>query len=359
MNTRSTFLLAAILLLSLFLSPTVGSSASPNAKRAKTKQMLAMLPASDMVMTMDVARFFEDALPKILSSNQPMLADMMSKIDSMREKTGIDLRQFEFLTVGLNVKFVSEKQYVVEPVMLARGSVSSQAVIAAAKQAANGRYKEESINGKTIFTFPMAGLAKKARTEIEDDEDSDAAEPAAPSAIEKIFLTTSSDVSVSAVDTNTVALGTPDRVRALIEARTRVGSDIAGLLDRKPFAVLNFAGKMPAGLKSYLPLESDDLGESIDAIRYAYGNMDVAEGQVSMSLSARLERSAQSEQLYDTLDLLKSFAGGALGSSKRPDQQLYARLIQNVKLSRNGSEISIDLTIPQGDVDLLMAMLTK
>ncbi|HMO82451.1 MAG TPA: hypothetical protein PKD24_16880 [Pyrinomonadaceae bacterium] len=351
MRYRDLSFLAALLLLSALVIPSVVAASSPNAKRAKVNQMVAMLPASDMVATIDVKRFFGDALPRLLSANQPMLAEWLGKIDSMSDKSGIDLRQFEFLAVGLNAKFVSEKNYELEPVILARGTVNSQDVIVAARQASAERFREEAVNGKTMFTFSMTDLANKIKT----DETAADAKPM----IDKILIGTSSEISISAVDSNTVAIGSPERVRTLIGARSKVGSDITRLLDRKPFAVINFAGKAPGGLKSYLPLESDDLGKSIDAIRFAYGSMDVANGEMAMSLSARLERLSQAEQLYDTLELMKAFGGGALGNSQRADQQLYARLIQSVKLSRNGNEISLDLAIPQSDVDLLIAMLTK
>jgi hypothetical protein len=351
MRYRNLSFLSSIFLLSALLTPTIVSASSSNAKRAKANQMVAMLPASDVVATVDVKRFFDDAMPKILSANQPMLAEWIGKVDSIREKTGIDIRQFEFLTIGVNVKLVSEKNYEIEPVMLARGAVNAKDVIGAAKQASNGRYREETINGKTVFTFAMSELAEKIPEE--------AAETATKPMIDKLLFGLSTDISISAVDANTIAIGTSERVRTLLGGRSKVGSDVTRLLDRKPFAVVNFAGKVPGGLKVYLPLESDDLGNSIDAIRFAYGSMDVINSEVSMSLSARLERASQSEQLHDTLDLLKAVAGGTLGSSRRADQQLYARLIQNLKLSRNGNEISIDLSIPQSDLDLLVAMLTK
>lgn len=354
MKYRSFSFFTALFLLSAMVAPTLFANTSPNAKRAKVNQLVAMLPASDMVVTMDVTRFFGDALPGILSSDQAKLADLLSKIDAMQQKTGIDLRQFEFITAGLNVKFVSDNKYDIDAVMLARGTVSSLAVISAAKEAAANKYKEESVNGKTIFTFSMAEslakLAEKADSEETKKEGS---------IIDKFLLGTSSDLAISAIDANTVAVGTPDRVHALIESRTKVGTDITNLLNRKQFSIVNFAGKVPAGLKTLIPLESDDLGESIDAIRYAYGNLDMANGQVIMGISASLETASQSEQLYDTLDTLKSFGQMLLANSKREDQRLYARLIEKVKFSRKGTEVSMDLAIPQSDVDLLVAMLTK
>ena len=49
----------------------------------------------------------------------------------------------------------------------------------------------------------------------------------------------------------------------------------------------------------------------------------------------------------------------ALGSSKRADQQLYARLIENLALSKAETDVSMELQIPQADIDALMAILIK
>ena len=48
-----------------------------------------------------------------------------------------------------------------------------------------------------------------------------------------------------------------------------------------------------------------------------------------------------------------------MGSSKRADQQVYARLIDNVKFASKGNEVSMSLAIAQTDVDFLIGLLAK
>lgn len=329
------------------------SVSAKNAKRVKTNQLVSMLPASDAVMTFDVGRGFSEAFPFILSSKPDMLNKWMGKLGEFEQKSGIQLRSFDLVVAGMTVKQTGKGKYDMAPVMIARGSGSASAVIAAAKEAAGGKYKEESINGRTIFVFSFKEYAQKKA------DDAAAKDPENKGMIDKALGFASTEMAIMAIDGNTIAAGIPDRVREMAEGRSKIGKDVVDLLNKKPFGVMNFAAKVPAGMSDFLPLDNDELGASIDAIQTAYGSMDIVAGEMQMGMTARTKQSAQAEQLYDTMEVMQSFGKMALGSSKRPDQQLYARLIERVKLSRNGSDVSFDISVPQADVDQLMAILVK
>ncbi|MFN2391790.1 MAG: hypothetical protein ABR566_07460, partial [Pyrinomonadaceae bacterium] len=111
----------------------------------QTQQLAASLPASDGVITLNTQRFFNEALPQILSANQPMLNGIVAKIDEIKNRTGIDLRQFEQFAVGISSKKVSAKKMDFEPVILARGNFNAGALLAVAKVASKGKYREEKI----------------------------------------------------------------------------------------------------------------------------------------------------------------------------------------------------------------------
>src|SRR5687767_14177746 len=78
-----------------------------DAKIRNSSRILPILPDSDAIALIDSKRFFDEALPKILSANQPMLTEVTSKIKSMESRTGIDLRKFHKLAVGIALKQVS------------------------------------------------------------------------------------------------------------------------------------------------------------------------------------------------------------------------------------------------------------
>lgn len=114
---------------------------------------------------------------------------------------------------------------------------------------------------------------------------------------------------------------------------------------------MSFAVKAPGGLSKMIPLDNDELGANLDSIDYLSGSMDVAAIGTSVLLSARTKRADQAQSLKDTLDGLKMVGGAVFGGSKRADQQIYARLIKNAKVENRGNDVSLELLVPQADID--------
>lgn len=308
--------------------------ADSKAKKSNASELVSLLPASDGVMTVDVKRFFGEALPKLLSSNQPILARITGEIDKFKSKTGIDIRQFESIAAGVTSERVSDKKHDVEPVIIARGRISSASLIGAAKLASNGKYTEERVGERTIYIFSIARLAS----------DKDPANVSGP-------------IAVTAIDSTTIAFGTLERVRQTVEANTKVGSDLTVLLEQNPTAVTSFAAKLPTGMKEFVPLDNDELGKNIDSIQYIYGNANVAGDIASIRTTARTLQNAQAQSLHETLEGLQMLGKAFLGNAKGADKQVFARLISNVKFSVRANEVTLDLQVPQSDIDILVGAL--
>ena len=73
---------------------TVFADAESKKSKGQTNQLVALLPVSEGALTLNVQRFFDEALPQILAGNQPMLNNILGKIDEIKNNVGIDLRQF-------------------------------------------------------------------------------------------------------------------------------------------------------------------------------------------------------------------------------------------------------------------------
>jgi hypothetical protein len=298
-------------------------------------ELVSLLPASDGVITFDVKRFFDEALPQLLSSNPAMVEHVTGEIDKFQSKTGINIRQFESIAAGVATKRISEKKYDVDPVVIARGQISAASLIGAAKLAAKGKYTEQRVGERTVYIF--SGMK--------------AADPA---------VTTSFDqVAVTVIDPLTIAFGTPERVRQALEARTSVGSDLTSLLGQNPTSVTSFAAKVPAGMKSFMPLENDELGKNIDSIQYLYGNADVAGDLATVHVTARTLQNAQAKSLHETLEGLQMLGKAFLGSAKGADKQVFARMIGNAKFTVKANEVVFDLQVPKSDIDILVGALKK
>jgi hypothetical protein len=347
-NKFFAFLTSGVLLLNL-----AGSSiAGPRTKTRKAKpanELVALLPASDAVVAFDAKRFMNDALPKLLAANQPVLEGIMAKLDEVQQKAGIDIRQFDHLAAGFAFKPVTEKEVDFDPVIIVRGTLPAGGLVAMVKITSNGKYREEKIGDRTIYIFSAHDIAEQNAPKVSNSGVSKAIDRTIDGLTHEIALTT--------VDGSTFAFGSPERVRETVEAKTHVGPDLTNLLARKSAAIATFAAKLPGGTAKFLPLENDELGKTLDSIRLVAGSMDVAEGGVILQAMARTQTPEQAKSLMDTMQGLQMVGKALLGGAKGADKQLYARLLDGVKLAKINNEVSLDLQIPQADVDFLVGMI--
>ncbi|MEP6703495.1 MAG: hypothetical protein ABJB34_01700, partial [Acidobacteriota bacterium] len=303
-------------------------------KKSVANDLVSLLPASDGVVTIDVKRFLADALPNLLSSNQTMLAKVTSEIEKFQQKSGIDIRQFEYIAAGATTKKVGEKKYDLDPVVIARGQMSAAALIGAAKLASKSKYTEERVGERTIYIFSGQSIPGN-----------------------NVQMKSGDVVAVTTIDATTVAFGSPGRVRETLEGRSKIGTDISSLLFRNPSAVTSFAAKLPAGMRSFIPLDNDEIGKNIDSIQYVYGDADVSGENANLHMAARTLGAAQAKGLHETLEGLQMIGKAFLGSAKGADKQVYSRMIENAKFTVRSNEVMLDLTVPRSDIDILVGSL--
>jgi hypothetical protein len=325
----------------------VGFADTKGRKKAKTgNQLLALLPPSDAVVTVDVKRVFAEALPQVLSANQSMLTEILGKFDEIKSRTGIDYKQFQQIAIGVSSINALENGYDFEPVVLARGQFDANGIVTVAKTAANGKYREEKIGERTVYVFSPQAAIEQNKGKINTSKFADI--------IKKFLAGLNKEMALTTYDNNTVVLGSLARVREMFEAKTRISPEVAGLVLRKPNAIANFGAQLPTGLTQFVVLDDDTLGNSLAGVRQLSGSMDVAGGNTIVSIAARTVDPEQAKNLKDTLGGFRGFAG-VLKGSQRPDQKIYGRMLENVKIAQTGNEVTVDLQVPLTDVNVLVA----
>ena len=315
-------------------------------KTNQTSQLVALLPASDGIMTLDVRRLFGDALPQILSGNQPMLAKILAHIEEIKTKTGIDPKQFQQIAVGVSAKQISAKEVDLEPILLARGTFNAAALLAVAKVASKGKYREEKVGDKSVYVFKIDEMVKKDKPTAKDSW--------FDKAINRMFAGLSRDLAVTAYDNSTLAIGSAARVRETLQSKSRVNNELLNLVYRKQNAVMSFGMNLPNGLSGFVDFDNDELGKNLDAIRQIYGTFDVSGVNSNVAVTAKTFKPEQAQNLKDTLDGLQMVGKALLGASKGADKKVYSRMIDNAKISHTGDEIMLILQVPQADIDVLI-----
>lgn len=309
--------------------------------------LLALLPASDAVVALDAKRFFSVALPQILSGNKEMLDEINGKIDEFRDKTSIDIRQFEQIAVGVSAREVSAAETTFEPIVLARGTFNPSQLLTLAKFASNGTYKEEKIGSRTVYIFSAKEIIEKNK-------------PTAKSSLvqkllDKILPPLAGETAITVYDNNTLAFGNLARLRLMLSGgKARLDANLLSLVNRNPNAVMSFAANLPKGMSSIIDLDNDELGKTLDSIRQINGMMDVSGENTQISFTAKTLEVKQAEELSQSLTDLREVGKILLGGAKGADKKVYARILESTKITQKGSEVIFDLQVAQTDINVLI-----
>lgn len=306
------------------------ATSAASAARAQTAatNLLASLPTSDAVMSVDVRRLLSDALPRAYNNNQAELARVNSEIDKFKASTGLDARTIERLVVGVSYKQTATGQTLVETVALARGNFR-----AASFAPANSRMQEQKHAGKTIQVFNVGANVKLAG----------------------LFNLRVTDVAVAMLDANTVAVGKLERVRAAIDAhagRGRVKPEIAALATRDANAILGMGGNIPASLTQNLDM--GNISKSIASVRQFYSTLGTTANGFNMLTALRTENASAAQSLSTMITGLKQLAPFALGQMPAARQRPLRSLVENSKVGTEGNEVLITLELAQVDVAALI-----
>jgi hypothetical protein len=314
------------------------------------RALAANLPASDGVVVMDMRRIVNDELPGLLSrgGRMQLLNDLNAQIDAVKNQTGINLRNFEHVAVGVRFKETAPGKLDYEPLALARGNAELKAdmLLAAAKIASKGKYREEKVGGKTVYIFAAKEIfiAGKPTGSTQQQEEE----------FNRTLARIPEEVAVAAFDANTLAVGAPARVAETLEGRNRVSENLLALVERKPGAILAFGAKLPEGASRFFRLDNDEIGKNIDSIEQASGAVDMVAGNAVVSIAAKTYQPEQAKDLQDMLEFLRSIGTSFLGASQGADQKIYARLVESAKIDRAGSEVTLDVQIPGSDLSQLL-----
>lgn len=340
------------------LSVSAQTRRTANQTNQQQQQLANLLPASDGAASVNMQRLLSDALPQILSGNQPLLADVLRHIDGVKTTTGIDLRQFEQIAVGVSAKQNAARKVGFEPVVLARGTFNAGALLAVAKTVVNGKYREEKIGERAIYIFTPKNVLKQ--NGAQQTPKTSVLLPGLGIIVSSDWLKMfSNEFAVSLLDSNTLAIGSTARVRETLGTSARVGGEVLAAVNRQPNALVNFGLKMPAGFSQFINLGNDEISKNLDAIRFVSGAADVSDGNASVWLAAKTTTPDQAQSLHQQLEGLQMLGQTLLGGAKGADKQVYARLVNDLKIARAGGEVTLDLQMAQSDINFLLDKFTK
>lgn len=323
MNKRKLNVLTIVALLMLLGLSFSASRIADASQRAQTvPDAFAFLPQSDGVMVVDVRRLMDETLPRVFATSSEKLAQINADIDKFKTKTGVDPRAFDRLVIGTRFTHPTADVTKVEPVAIAQGKFELKSLAAAGREAARGNMREEKYRGVTIMTF---GVNDQMR-------------------LFGVWNVRVKELSVCALNANTLAIGTPENVRLAIDAsrnRRRLNGELIALATRDPQAVIGFGANISRSLMARLDVGTDAIAQDLNSIRQVYGSIGSNNTDVSLAVVARTDTPVAAKNLGDTVTGLKQLAGFLIMRLQGDRLALAQSAMNNLQITPRGNELEI------------------
>lgn len=323
MNKRKLNILTVVaLLMVLGFSLSAPRLADASKRTQAAPDAFTFLPQSDGIMVIDVRRLMDETLPRVFATSTEKLTHINADIDKFKTKTGVDPRAFDRLVLGARFTHPTADVTKVEPVAIAQGKFDVKELAAAGREAAKGNVREEKYRGATIMTFGLNDQMK----------------------LFGFWNVSVKELSVCALNSNTLAIGSVENVRAAVDAgrnRRRMNADLIALATRDPQAVIGFGANMSRNLMSRLDLGTDAIAQDLNSIRQVYGSIGSNNTDVSLAVVARTDTPVAAKNLGDTVTGLKQLAGFLIIRLKGDQQALAQSAMNNLQINARGNELEI------------------
>jgi hypothetical protein len=295
------------------------------------------LPASDAVLAVDLRRLLTEAVPRALAGDAARLASVNADIEQFKARTGIDARAFDTLTAGVRLTNPSPGVTKIDHmVAVARGTFRADVLVAAGRLAAQGKFAEQKHAGKSVYVFSLNDQIK----------------------LFGLLKMRVSDLALTVLDANTLAVGEPEAVRATIDAqggRGRVDADLLNFA-RTPNDLIMFAGNVPPSLLAGIELGTPELNRAVASVRRFNGSIGTTAAGYQMQTTLRTVSATEARDLSATLDALKQVAPMLISMSGERGK-FAKRAVESLRITTQANEVQLRLELAQGDLAALLRVL--
>jgi hypothetical protein len=326
-------IVSGVTIISLVSSLTFGGQRQKTTPAAPSN-IASYLPASDAIAIVDVKRMLSETMPSILGSDQAKLAQANAEIDKFKTKTGVDLRQFNRVAVGMRYAYPNATTTRLETVAIAHGTFDAKAVSASAREAANGKSREEKYRGLTITIINVNDQIK----------------------LLGLWNITINEFAICPLDPNSLALGTLGNVKAAIDAGKagRAPADLMSLATKDPAAVIGFGANVTPELLATLDVGNDTIAKDVSSIKQAYGSVGSTQSDVTVMMVARTDSADAAKNLSDTVEGLRQLGTMFVGRLAQPRKALAESALNNLKVTARGTEIEIRTQVAAANLAALI-----
>ena len=306
-----------------------------SAAAAINDELLALLPASDVLAVVDINRLFNQLMPSLANLKTGGLDKLAKELAEFAQKTGIDPAKVNRAVAGFSMK----GSQATGAIIVSGVDVTNPQIEAALKEF-KAEFKTSDYQGKTIFNLLSKVKSPEAgRLSVKTDES-----------------------ALAALGGQRFVFGDLSAVKNVIDissgaAKGGVTPELAAALgETKASALLRFALNIPDSLKAEAA-DQGDLFKSVGAIKMVLGNLDMA-ADFSLSLDA-LMRTASNKDATELEDGLKGLVGlirGIFGGGGSGDAKMDAigQLLDQIKIGSKLNDVSLSISLPRATLDQLL-----
>jgi hypothetical protein len=299
-----------------------------------TDELIALLPASDLIATLDVNRAFNELLPKLAGFTAGGVDKLAKSVQDFAQRTGLDPAKIQNVAFGFSLNGMQGTG-----VLIVRGLDPDAKQIDAVMKEFGTEYKTSEYKGKSVYNVVAKVKAPSAGPlSVKTDE-----------------------VALAALGQQLVAFGDLTAVKQVIDIHSGAAKGgvtpamTEALKETRASALVRFALNIPENLRSEAASQGD-LFKSVAAIKMILGTFDVA-GDLSLSLDAIMRTPSQNDAaeletgLKGLVELIKGIFGG--GGDQPTD--FFGQLFNQVKIGSKLNDVSLSISLPRS----LMDQLTK
>jgi hypothetical protein len=289
---------------------------------------LANLPEADTLIYINPQRILNEAVPKLMPEKQ--VTEMRSAFNDVKQNVGIDPSKVDYIVIASRFKRPTADLnfQMAEFMVVASGDISAESLITLARMASGGKLRDEAYGSKTLSLMTIDEIAKQA---------------------EKMpMLKSFSQFGIVALNATTIAAGSPDYLRAAIDAgdgKGRIAAESLSSLMRDPNVLISIAGSPWSGFAKSFGMLGTEGNAHPARCESRLGDFYAALTMDAVNFKLRGMMNADNP---DTAKIVNNLLSGFLqhGLSEIPDKSVQA-MLKGVTLTPQNDEIVLQADFPQ------------
>lgn len=294
------------------------SSNSPNTQAVINS--LANLPEADLLIYVNPQRILNEALPKFLPAKD--LENMRKGFEDMKNMAGVDPTKLDYMVIAVRFRKPTADLNFQSPefMLVSSGDFSADALMTLARNASQGKLRDESYGGKTMGLMTIDPIVKESE--------------------KNPFLKSFAEIAVAPLTANTIATGTPGYLRAAIDAsggKGRISTQALASLVRDPNVLISMAGSPWGSFAKSFGMLGTETTPRTPRCESRIGDFYAA---LTMDVNNFMIRGMSNADNPDTARILANLYSGLLqyASNSIPDASAKS-LLKGIAITAEGDEV--------------------